>query len=243
MNGNGIEKVPRHIAVIMDGNGRWALRKGLRRVEGHEAGVRAVREVTTECARLGVEYLTLYAFSSENWKRPRFEVATLMRLLRRYLVQERDLLEENRIRLSAIGRVEDLPPDVLRALRETEELTARNVGMNLVLALSYGSRTEVVDAVRKIAAEAAAGRVDPSKIDEATIRSYFYDPKLPDPDLLIRTAGEMRLSNFLLWQSSYTEFYTTPLCWPDFRREHLFEALEFYQGRERKFGGLTPVRV
>lgn len=243
MSENGFHKIPRHIAVILDGNGRWARRQGLRRVEGHEAGVQGVRDITTECAKLGVETLTLYAFSSENWKRPRFEVSYLMRLLRRYLIEERPELMENAIRLTSIGRLGDLPSRVLQTLRETEELTRKNRGMNLCLALSYGGRAEIVDAVKRLAFEVKANRVDPEKIDESLLRSYFYDPELSDPDLLIRTAGEMRLSNFLLWQASYTEIFVTPVCWPEFRRAHLYEAIDSYQSRERKFGGLTPVRV
>lgn len=242
-NGNPFEKIPRHIAVIMDGNGRWAQRRGLMRVGGHEAGVQAVREITTECAKLGVETLTLYAFSSENWKRPSYEVSYLMKLLKRFLIDERPELMENRIRLSSIGRIADLPKDVIETLEETQRLTANNRGMNLCLALSYGSRAEMVDAVKKIAQEVKAGRLDPQSIDEKMLRSFFYDPELSDPDLLIRTAGEMRLSNFLLWQVSYTEFYVTPVCWPEFRREHLFEAIASFQSRERKFGGLSPVSV
>lgn len=242
-NGNPFEKIPRHIAVIMDGNGRWAQKRGLMRVGGHEAGVQAVREITTECAKLGVETLTLYAFSSENWKRPSYEVSYLMKLLKRFLIDERPELMENRIRLSSIGRIQDLPKDVIETLEETQRITENNRGMNLCLALSYGSRAEMVDAVKKIAQEVKAGRLDPQSIDEKMLRSFFYDPELSDPDLLIRTAGEMRLSNFLLWQVSYTEFYVTPVCWPEFRREHLFEAIASFQSRERKFGGLSPVSV
>ena len=230
---------PEHIAIIMDGNGRWAERRGLRRVLGHREGIASVREITTECARMGVKSLTLYAFSVENWKRPRAEVRYLMRLLRRFLVQERGTLMENRVRLRAIGRVADLPADALAELRSTEELTAGNAGMLLRLALSYGSRAELADAVRALAEDVSAGRVDPSGIDDETLRAYLYDPETPDPDLLIRTAGERRLSNFLLWQCSYSEIYVADVCWPEFRRPQLLEAIADYAGRVRKYGGLV----
>jgi len=230
---------PEHIAIIMDGNGRWAERKGLRRVLGHREGIGSVREITTECARMGVRSLTLYAFSVENWKRPRTEVRFLMRLLRRFLVRERDTLMENGVRLRAIGRVEDLPAEALSELRRTEQLTERNTGMLLRLALSYGSRAELADAVRALAEDARAGRIEPSEIDDETLRGYLYDPETPDPDLLIRTAGERRLSNFLLWQCSYSELYVSEVCWPEFRRPQLLEAIADYAGRVRKYGGLV----
>ncbi|MGH7149331.1 MAG: isoprenyl transferase [Planctomycetota bacterium] len=233
--------LPRHIAIIMDGNGRWARRRRLRRVLGHRAGIRSVREVVTECARLGVESLTLYAFSVENWRRPKAEVLYLMGLLRRFLVGEREEIARNRIRLTSIGRIEDLPEEVRRELRRSEELSAGNSGMRLCLALSYGGRAELADAVRRIAAKAARGEIDPSEVSEESLRAHLYDPTLPDPDLLIRTAGEMRVSNFLLWQISYTEFYVTPTCWPDFGKAELREAIEEYRRRERRFGGLTPL--
>lgn len=229
---------PAHIAVIMDGNGRWAETRGLRRIFGHREGIHSVREITTECARMGVSSLTLYAFSVENWKRPSPEIRYLMRLLRKYLVDERRTLMENDVRLRAIGRLDDLPAPVLRDLRETESITRANGGMLLRLALSYGSRTEVADAVRQIALDARNGVLDPASVDEETLRAYLYDPTTPDPDLLIRTAGEMRVSNFLLWQISYAELFVSPVCWPEFRREHLLEALRSYAGRKRKFGGL-----
>ncbi len=235
--------LPQHIAIIMDGNGRWARQRSLRRVGGHEAGAKTVREITEECARLGIGTLTLYAFSSENWKRPGYEISFLMGLLRRYLVGERPTLMKNNIRLTSIGRIQDLPAEVVETLRETEQMTAANKGMKLCLALSYGGRTEITDAVKKIALEVKAGRIAPEQIDEKLIRSYFYDPELEDPDLLIRTAGEMRLSNFLLWQSSYTELFVTPICWPEFGTAQLHEALEAFRLRERKFGGLQPVYV
>jgi undecaprenyl diphosphate synthase len=230
---------PAHIAVIMDGNGRWAERRGLRRILGHREGIHSVREITTECARMGVESLTLYAFSHENWKRPAPEIRYLMSLLRRFLVDERPTLMDNGVRLRAIGRLEALPPTALRELRATEELTAANRGMLLRLALSYGSRTELADALKQVAEDARAGLLDPRTIDEETLRAYLYDPETPDPDLLIRTAGELRVSNFLLWQISYSELYVSPVCWPEFRKGELMEALRAYAGRKRKFGGLV----
>lgn len=237
---------PAHIAIIMDGNGRWAERRGLRRIFGHKEGIKSVREVTTECARMGVESLTLYAFSHENWKRPAPEIRYLMSLLKRFLADELPTLMENRVRLRAIGRLDDLPGGALRELRRTEAATAGNDGLLLRLALSYGGRTEIADAVRRVAEEVRAGRLDPARIDEETLRAYLYDPHTPDPDLLVRTAGEMRVSNFLLWQISYSELYVSPVCWPEFRRAELLEALRAYAGRKRKFGGLVadsaPVR-
>ena len=231
---------PEHLAIVMDGNGRWARRRGLPRVKGHSAGVDSVRTITTSCARMGVESLTLYAFSVENWRRPRAEVQTLMRLLRVFLWRERSTLMENGVRLRCIGRLDDLPPRALRTLRETEELTANNDGMLLRLALSYGSRSEVADALAAAARDVQAGRLDPGSVDEETLRRYLYDPETPDPDLLIRTGGELRLSNFLLWQASYAELYVTDQCWPDFREEQLLEALRDYAGRRRRYGGLLP---
>ena len=229
---------PHHVAVIMDGNGRWAEKQSLRRIFGHREGIRSVREITTECARMGIESLTLYAFSVENWKRPGPEVRYLMQLLRSFLIQERRTLMENGVRLRAIGRIADLPAPALEELRRTEELTRDNPGMLLRLALSYGSRTEIADALQKLAVDAKSGALDPACIDEETLRAYLYDPLTPDPDLLIRTAGEMRLSNFLLWQISYSELYVSDVCWPEFRKEHLLEALRSYARRKRKFGGL-----
>ncbi len=230
---------PAHIAIIMDGNGRWAERQGLRRILGHREGIHSVREITTECARMGVESLTLYAFSHENWKRPAPEIRYLMSLLKRFLVDELPTLMENGVRLRAIGRLEELPAGALKELRRTEEHTAANDGMLLRLALSYGGRTEIADAVRQIAEDARSGVLDPARIDEETLRAYLYDPETPDPDLLVRTAGEMRVSNFLLWQISYSELYVAPECWPEFRRAQLLEAMRAYAGRKRKFGGLV----
>jgi undecaprenyl diphosphate synthase len=229
--------IPEHIAIIMDGNGRWAEERGFARVYGHENGVTAIREVTTECARLGLKRLTLYAFSQDNWKRPRTEVAFLMRLLKRFLIKERAEIMENDIRLTAIGRLHELPKSVQRQLENTRAMSEKNAGMNLCLALSYGGRAEITDAVRAIAQEVLDGRLKPNQIEEATIAKRLYQPGR-DPDLLIRTAGEMRLSDFLLWQISYAELYVTQKCWPDFRKKDLFEAMHVFASRVRKFGGL-----
>ena len=230
---------PEHIAIVMDGNGRWAEERSKPRVFGHRAGVESVREVVTECAKMGVASLTLYAFSVENWKRPEAEIGQLMRLLKVFLVRERKILMQNGVRLRGIGRLEDLPTAAFKELNRTEELTKENDGMLLRLALSYGSRTELADAARRLALDVREGIVDAEAIDEETLRSYLYDPLTPDPDLLIRTAGEMRLSNFLLWQSSYSELYVTERCWPDFRQEELMAAIHDYAKRRRKFGGLA----
>ncbi|MCK6448949.1 MAG: isoprenyl transferase [Planctomycetes bacterium] len=230
---------PEHIAIIMDGNGRWAEQQGLRRVLGHREGINSVREITTECARMGVKSLTLYAFSVENWKRPRLEVRYLMRLLRQFMIQERGTLMDNGVRLRAIGRLDTLPDTAVRELRITENMTAQNDGMLLRLALSYGSRAELADALRAAIADARAGRLDPDKIDDETLRRYLYDPHTPDPDLLIRTAGEKRISNFLLWQISYSEIYVADECWPQFRKPQLVAAIADYARRVRKFGGLV----
>lgn len=229
---------PAHIAVIMDGNGRWAEGRGLRRIFGHKEGIQSVREITTECAKMGVESLTLFAFSVENWKRPDPEVRYLMRLLRKFLMEERPTLMDNAVRLRGLGRLDDLPKSALAELRKTEQLTSGNSGMLLRLALSYGSRAEIGDAVKQIAKDVKSGILDPERIDDETLRAYLYDSETPDPDLLIRTAGEMRVSNFLLWQISYSELFVSPVCWPEFRRQHLIEALSAYAGRKRKFGGL-----
>jgi undecaprenyl diphosphate synthase len=233
---------PEHIAVIMDGNGRWAQERGMRRVFGHKEGISSVREITTECARMGMSSLTLYAFSVENWKRPSVEVRYLMRLLRRFLVAERPTLMKNGVRLIGIGRLDDLPDEALRELRATEELTAGNPGMVLRLALSYGGRTELADGLRRALADAISGALQPDDVDDETLRRYLYDPGTRDPDLVIRTAGELRLSNFLLWQASYSEIFVSDVCWPEFRKPHLMEALRAYARRERKYGGLIQDR-
>lgn len=229
---------PEHIAIIMDGNGRWAQERGMRRIRGHREGIQSVREITTESARMGVSSLTLYAFSVDNWKRPPREIRYLMSLLRVFLVKERRTLMDNDVRLIAIGRRDDLPREAVRELERTEELTAGNGGMLLRLALSYGGRAEIADAVRRLAERVRAGDVDPASIDEETLRDYLYDPDTPDPDLLIRTAGEMRLSNFLLWQASYSELFVTDVCWPEFRKDQLLDACREYARRTRKYGGL-----
>jgi len=222
----------------MDGNGRWARRQGLRRIRGHRQGSQTVRAITTECARLGLERLTLYAFSSENWKRPKQEVDFLMKLLREFLIEEQKEIMENDIRFAAIGRLHLLPEKVREALAETIEMSRGNRGLVLTLALSYGGRTELADATRRIAEDVAAGRLAPEDVDEDAIAARLYDPELTDPDLLIRTAGEMRVSNFLLWQIAYSELFVTPVFWPDFSVEMLHRALKEYAGRERRFGGL-----
>ena len=231
-------KLPRHLAIIMDGNGRWAEKQGFARTKGHERGADTIRTVTTECARLKLEQLTLYAFSNENWKRPRTEISFLMRLLRRFLVRERPTMMDNNVRLSAIGRLDDLPDAARRELDNSIEMTSGNDGLNLCLALSYGGRAEIVDACRKLAQEVADGQLDPASIDEDAISGRLYQPGR-DPDLLVRTAGERRISNFLLWQISYAEIYVTDSCWPEFSVEDLHTALSDYATRTRKFGGLV----
>jgi undecaprenyl diphosphate synthase len=228
--------LPRHIAIIMDGNGRWARARGLPVRKGHEAGADSVREVVELCGAWGVGVLTLYAFSSENWNRPRAEVAALMRLLQRFLKREADELMEKNVRLRAIGDLERLPAGPRRELDRARARTAGNTGLTLVLALSYGARDEIVRAVRTLARRCAAGELAPGEIDEAALSDELDTAGLPDPDLLIRTAGELRLSNFLLWQLSYSEYYASEILWPDFREPHLAEALRNYAGRRRTFG-------
>jgi undecaprenyl diphosphate synthase len=230
------DRIPRHVAIIMDGNGRWAEAQGLERNAGHRAGIEAVRDVLRAANDFGVRFLTLYAFSSENWGRPQDEVRELMRLLEHYLVEEIQEVMDNGIRVRAMGRLERLPPKIQKSVQDAIERSSGNQAMTLVFALSYGGRAEIVDAARKIARDAAAGELDPDGIDEKVFSSYLYEPELPDPDLLIRTGAEFRVSNFLLWQIAYTELYTTPLMWPDFRREHFAEAVLHYQSRERRFG-------
>ncbi len=229
-------RMPRHIAVIMDGNGRWAGHRHLPRIAGHKSGVDSVREIVESCARLNIEALTLYAFSTENWKRPGLEVEALFRLLRLYLRSELSTLRENNVRLTAIGRIDGLPPSVQTELAHVMDLTAANTGLRLNLALNYSGRAELVDAVRAI----AASGVPASEINEETIERHLYTRDLPQPDLLIRTSGEMRISNFLLWQIAYTELVVSPTLWPDFRCRHLLEALLEFQRRERRFGGVEP---
>ena len=230
--------VPRHIAIIMDGNGRWARGKGLERLNGHERGAEAVRDCVKGCRELGVEYLTLYAFSTENWKRPKAEVMGLMKLLERFITKEVPELNAQGVRIEAIGRLTDLPDSTQKALRAAIEATAHNDKLTLVLALSYSSRVEIVDAIQSIARAVQAGQLDPAAIDAELLSQRLYTRAYPDPDLLIRTSGEMRLSNFLLWQLSYTEFYITPTLWPDFRKEDLLQAVRDYSKRQRRFGGI-----
>ncbi|NPV03299.1 MAG: isoprenyl transferase [Syntrophaceae bacterium] len=228
--------LPRHIAIIMDGNGRWARKHSLGRIAGHRKGSESVRSVVESCRKLGIPYLTLYAFSSENRSRPEREVRALMNLLDRYLRSERKAMMENDIRLLTIGRTEELPARVLESLNGVIAETAGNTAMTLILALNYGSHDEILQAVRRIAEEARQGTVDPSDVTEERFADYLHTKGIPDPDLLIRTSGEYRLSNFLLWQMAYTEFYFTETLWPDFREEHLIEAIVEYQKRERRFG-------
>lgn len=228
--------VPRHVAVIMDGNGRWAQARGLPRVAGHEAGADSVREIVRSCGELGVEALTLFSFSTENWRRPEDEVDALMALLARYLADERQELMHNRVRLQGIGELGRLPVHVRTLLDKATEYTAANKGLRLSLALSYGGRAEIVHAVRRLAEEVAAGRLEANEIGEASVTAHLYTAGLPEPDLLIRTSGEMRLSNFLLWQLAYAEIYVTDINWPDFRRAELVEAIRWYGARERRFG-------
>jgi undecaprenyl diphosphate synthase len=229
------DQLPAHVAIIMDGNGRWAAQRHLPRVEGHRAGIDSVRDVVETSARLGIDVLTLYAFSIENWKRPRAEVSTLMLLLKRYLRLELKTLLKNNIRFQTIGRTQELAPDVQDELAMGIERTAANTGMLFNIALNYGGRAEIVDAVRK----AMASGLDPSDLDERQFGNLLYTAGQPDPDLLIRTSGEMRVSNFLLWQIAYSEIWVTDTLWPDFRCRHLLEAIVAYQKRERRYGGIT----
>ncbi len=233
-------KIPRHIAIIMDGNGRWARERGLPRIEGHRAGAESVRKIVRAAGEAGVEFLTLYAFSIENWRRPRVETAALMRLLTHYLRREVAELNRNNVRLQAIGRLQDLPKSAQAGLAAARRATARNTGLQLILALSYGGRTELVDAMQAMAREVQAGRLKPAQINEPVISAHLYTAGYPDPDLLIRTSGEMRLSNFLLWQTSYTEIWITPTLWPDFRKPEFLKAIQDYSNRQRRFGGGEP---
>jgi undecaprenyl diphosphate synthase len=233
-------RLPRHVAVIMDGNGRWAQLRQKRRVEGHRAGIDAVRDTVETAARLGIEVLTLYAFSIENWKRPESEVSTLMGLLKHYLRSELDTLLRNNIRFRVVGRGHELDSDVRGELERAVERTVSNVGLQFNIALNYGGRAEIIDAVKRLCAEVRDGRLDPESIDEAQLSSRLYTAGQPDPDLLIRTSGELRISNFLLWQIAYSEIWVTDVLWPDFRRRHLFQAILDFQKRERRYGGIVP---
>jgi undecaprenyl diphosphate synthase len=237
------ERMPRHIAIIMDGNGRWAVRQGLPRIKGHERGAVTVRNIVTDCARLrkhngGPDYLTLYSFSIENWKRPADEVAFLMHMYVEYLKQERSTMMENNIRFRQIGRLENLPDEVLQEMETTLELTKNNTGLTLVLALNYGSRAEIVDAVQAIVRKVEEGEIAPEKITEQMISDHLYTAGMPDPDLLVRTAGEMRISNYLLWQISYAELYVSDVLWPEFGENELHAAIRSFAGRNRRFGAL-----
>lgn len=234
-----LERLPRHVAIIMDGNGRWAASRNKPRVSGHRAGADAVRRTVETSARLGIECLTLYAFSTENWKRPRIEVRALMDLLVEYLRKELRSIKENNIQFRMIGRSEELHISVLEQIRKAELSTFQNTGMRLNIALNYGGRAEIVDAVKKLAREVAAGRLQPEDVDEEMLNQSLYTRSLPDPDLLIRTSGEMRISNFLLWQIAYAEMHVTDTLWPDFSERDLFAALIEYQKRNRRFGRIT----
>lgn len=233
-------RLPAHVAVIMDGNGRWARSRGLLdRIRGHEAGIESVREITRTSAMLGLEALTLYAFSKENWQRPKRETGALMRLLERFAVEERGELMENDIQLLTIGNIADIPASVAAAIGETVRMTRNNGGTRLILALSYGGRDEIVRAARTLAEQVKAGRIEPGEINETSFAAALDTAGLPEPDLLIRTSGEMRISNFLVWQAAYAELVVTPTLWPDFRRRHLLEGLLEYQSRDRRFGRIS----
>jgi len=233
------DSLPQHIAVIMDGNGRWAQRQGLPRIEGHRRGVASVRRTVEECARLGIGQLTLYCLSSENWKRPQQELDFLMHLLEQYMIEERATIMEQNIAVSVIGRRDDIATSALCEMDKTIEMTAGNTGMRLCLAINYGSRAELLDAVRSIAADVGAGEIRPEDLTEQSISERLYTRGMADPDLMIRTAGEMRISNFLLWQLSYAEFWVTRRCWPEFRIADLHQAIRDFAARDRRFGGLS----
>jgi undecaprenyl diphosphate synthase len=233
------ERWPRHIAIIMDGNGRWARQRGLPRAEGHRRGVETVRKITEECANLGIEALTLYCLSSENWKRPQEEIGILMHLLEQYMIDERPTIMQNNLRVRLVGRREQVPPSVLEEIDHTIEKSRENTGMWLNLAINYGSRGELTDAMRAIATQVAAGQINPADIDEDMIAAHLYTAGSADPDLLVRTANEMRVSNFLLWQISYAEIWVTEKCWPDFDEATLHQAIVEYSHRQRKYGGLN----
>lgn len=226
----------KHVAIIMDGNGRWAGRRGLPRIRGHQEGAQRVEDCMRVCREQGIGYLTLYAFSRENWQRPKEEVAFLMQLLSGYLDDKLPDLMKNNIRFNVIGRIQDMPADIQQKIARNREETRNNTGLVTTFAFSYSSRSEITEACRSLARRAASGELDPEKIDEDTVSAHLDTRDLPDPDLLIRTSGEMRVSNFLLWQISYAELYVTPLCWPDFTEEAFLEAIRDFGGRERRFG-------
>jgi len=229
-------KLPSHVAVIMDGNGRWARKRLLNRIKGHERGVEVVRTIVRACRKIGIPNLTLYAFSTENWQRPKTEIYALMTLLKKFLASEQKEMMDNNIRLKTIGQTERLPEDVRKILHETMALTVNNTGMLLNLALSYGGRAEIVKMVQEIAQKSCDGKIDPASITPEVVSEHLYTKEMPDPDLLIRTSGEMRISNFLLWQIAYTELYVTDTLWPDFGEDELVHILKDYQQRERRFG-------
>jgi undecaprenyl diphosphate synthase len=229
-------RLPKHIAIIMDGNGRWAKERRLPKIIGHKKGSESVREILKACGELGIKYLTLYTFSTENWKRPQKEVAGLMRLLETLLDKETKNLNKNNVRLNIIGRVQDLPEGLRAKLKRSMETTRDNTGVTLTLALSYGGRTEIVDGVKRVIDDVGSGRIKPEDINEENFNNYLYTFNMPDPDLLIRTSGEMRISNFLLWQMSYSEFYITKKLWPDFKKTDLEKAIREYQKRQRRYG-------
>ena len=229
-------RLPRHIAIIMDGNGRWAKRRLLNRVKGHEKGADTVRTVVRTCRQIGIQFLSLYAFSTENWQRPKAEVSALMTLLKRYIASEKEELHRQHIRVNVLGELESLPADVRAPLMDIVALTRENAGMAVNLAISYGGRAEIVRMVREIALQVQAGRLTPDAIDAGLVARHLYTAGMPDPDLLIRTSGEMRISNFLLWQIAYAEIFVTPTLWPDFDREEFLAILHQFQARERRFG-------
>lgn len=238
-NNTIIDSIPKHVAIIMDGNGRWAKERFLPRLAGHREGINSVRDITRICGKIGVEYLTLYTFSKENWKRPPAEVSALMTLLLRTIKKEVKGLHENNVKFSVIGDLEMLPTSTKNGLQEGVTLTSKNTGLNLSLALNYGSRQEIIKAVQFLAREVRDGFLKPEEIDEELFSSNLYTKVIPDPDLMIRTSGESRLSNFLLWQSAYTEIYMTNIYWPDFREEELMKAIKNYQNRERRYGKVS----
>jgi undecaprenyl diphosphate synthase len=233
------DRLPRHVAIIMDGNGRWAQSRGLPRIEGHRRGVSTVRAIVEQCSRLGLDQLTLYCFSSENWKRPPLELKLLMQLLEQYLVEERAEIIRQNLRFAVIGRRQGLGEGVLREIAKTSEVSSQNTGMRLCLAVNYGSRGELVDAARAVAEEIAAGKLKPDEITEEIFANHLYTAGMSDPDLVIRTAGEMRISNYLLWQISYAELWITERCWPEFGIEDLHQAFRDFAARDRRFGGLS----
>jgi len=236
------ERLPKHIAIIMDGNGRWAKKRNLERIVGHQKGIESVREIVQFCREVGIKVLTLYAFSVENWRRPKKEIQALMNLLKKYLRIELDELQKNDIRLMTIGNINDLPPSVSKLLKEVMEKTKKCDGMILNLALSYGGRDEIIQAIQKLVKDIKSGNLKEEEITEVSFSRYLFTNGLPDPDLLIRTSGEKRLSNFLLWQMAYTEIYVTEILWPDFKRDDMIRALIDYQNRERRFG-LTSEQI